>query len=1260
MATCAAIVLNFEDTPDELQDSYCFKLCLSEGISRPPLAKLTIITQSELTTSQLKKILGHLVRIQIIQAAPDFSSSQLASPQYSAAQFSSLQDSVFATTEKTSSRFVQGKVLKVVFVQKVTRHITVNDEVQKQNSFVYELFITSALHALTLSTHSQLINQSPQGVKDLIAHYFQDGQHEIEFTPPTLDSFINFESLLHQENESAYALLVRYLYLKGWNYVLAHGAHDFKELLVLGDELQSPNPLLYDAELKPCAIPHSYDLEQDHTLLQDFNYRCEGQCPIEFEFLLKDQSTAKAEIPEDEIQALAADPFLRFISPNNFSHNDKQQSYKALYRQLRLTKLRQLQNESECITATTSNLVFQPGYAFELKKTSETLPLMVVSSQLMAVAPFPTDRAYPAPTCAEKILTQSLVLLNQSSFTAGIGCLLATHDIIHPECAFDFARLALIEQQLTASHAAQMAASSSGLSSLSANASSNSALSTGQSALTSQLSAGAASSYTSTLSSQVPALGGQANLGSQVNTAMLDAALRFLPRFATAVVCKENGKVDDDVNQVYLVLHDNVACPSLVYACLDETKEIVVVEQCNDLEYFPRLGDHIKVMLLHGRCLYIGRISSGAYNQAFSNQERRNELYSRRFINTSPDKALIKQSFAKKGTASQLDNSKVKTPPSDEKAPPAPTPSTAMLGLDYVDSVIDLVVYHCQNGTLNHFAFGQAVSRNSASIWSQYNEAEPDLLKAYKDMLKAQADYEKANTAYFEELFKAVDSSSGSANSANSANDINAAHSANSANGVNSAQSYNSAHGANSAQNNNSTNVANSAQNNNSGNGTNSAQSDATSVSTKDLEKKSDDFVNAYNLFYLHAAKIAHILQLQPLKGTMLANLHNDSGNVLVGSADGNVELLGAQINTAGDAINLTGKTIKISADDELVLAVGGNAISIDRNGICIESRKWTGVCGMWDAAILLDSMSGISISGMSTDVSGVLGVKLSDPFGSEIEIGGGTIKQSALSSQISSSAGPKDMKLLNEFIISVTNEFISMGKTVSSHDTTYGNAAQNHIYYATNDVFELTDILFCKTKDLISKHKAAHSVSNKAYKTIVLDFAKQLMQIIITMANFTEHFLLCWFPDKLNYVLNSNAPNFTVRDLLRLFSFSYKFLALVAIFPELYATMATTASSSINFAPSELFLDAKDIFVTCQQKVDANHVAAGLIEPDDATTEFQVTPNTMSYAAVGSLAFGAAIMDVRDNNQNDQKQAERQSALDSINKDIADLSPKT
>lgn len=81
---------------------------------------------------------------------------------------------------------------------------------------------------------------------------------------------------------------------------------------------------------------------------------------------------------------------------------------------------------------------------------------------------------------------------------------------------------------------------------------------------------------------------------------------------------------------------------------------------------------------------------------------------------------------------------------------------------------------------------------------------------------------------------------------------------------------------------------------------------------------------------------------------------------------------------------------LEVNASQQITFKVGNNSISITPNGIAIRAIKWTGVPGPMDSAIYMDSIAGVSISGMNCSMSGYLCSGISDGLGNNMKVGAG------------------------------------------------------------------------------------------------------------------------------------------------------------------------------------------------------------------------------------------------------------------------------
>lgn len=1148
MASCEEIKLEIKDGDTLLSDLYVLKIYLSEGISMSPLAKLTVISSQPLSPANLKNLLDKNACVTLIQA----------------------------TGAAQSQRYVQGRITNVTFVQKVSGQVTdtATSEVSTGYSYVYEVSITSALEQLQVHVSCELLqgNKPSEVLEALLTSYYGKDQSFAVDTSALKDADTAFAATLgmySQDNEAAYAVLQRLLCLAQANYCFVHKAKDFGEQLYVAAGLNFPqdssNPAnnvaqLYDDKGNALALSTEFSVEQKDSEIADFTYTCVKKHSPAFEFLGNDDSQEVALSLKDQ-QLLRADPFLQWLCPIQLDRNSKDSAYIALMRRLAQIKRNQLLLQGEEISAHAYNLAFQPNMRFTLTGLGEALKLVVLRSELLAVAPFPDNRAYPAPTHADKCLQLKLTLLNTDSFEkAGYGCLLEPQQLMSPELLFDFHALELFAQTRSSSAGAGAA---------------NGAPAGSQGSASSGGGSGGAAGNGSS-AQQGMALNLEYALNGLNKLQGVATAKRYSenqPQLLTATVCTNTGTALDSISmnwkgRVFLVEQDNLAEPLQVYASLDDTQKLVVVELLNGLEFggmVPRVGSKIKVLMSHGQYLCLGQVATAC--NVFDEEQRQRNLYSRRWSNKKDLRELnVNQSLLTCGSktistrgrtmpqfaknvanplmsvennaqasalflASSLGGLQIPVS-SPEKDVEMPAQAESSLGLEYFDNAFDEVVFHLEHGSLDHLAFNQAVTLNNAALLSQYEQDKKALDQAYSDLCSKQNDYEAAHQAYFTAL---------------------AAPS--------------------------------------------TAQADL-NERKKEREEKSDAYVEAYNTFYDKVKSVVETLHLDNSSGKMQSNLYSRQGDVLLNSAQGNISLLAQGIDEAADSINLSGKTIKISADDKLVLAVGGNAISLDRNGVAIESRKWTGMPGMFDSLFVMDSMSGVSISGLSANISGVLGVNLSDSFGGSIGLANGSSNIGGMTCSIGASINQKSLSNLIRFFINGANEIVNMGLTLGKVDdaTTY-NSLQKGAYFATNDINSLWFNIEKGMGDCSQAH--TQSQTNKCSAMTIVNCINDCLSAIVTLITATEHFMMSFLGATLNQMLSKSTPNYTVRDLIRTLASSLKvFMTLSTVIARMATQGLKKKVASISFSPEELKFDAKDINAVSVEKVVGNNPLAGAQMP--------------------------------------------------------------
>lgn len=144
--------------------------------------------------------------------------------------------------------------------------------------------------------------------------------------------------------------------------------------------------------------------------------------------------------------------------------------------------------------------------------------------------------------------------------------------------------------------------------------------------------------------------------------------------------------------------------------------------------------------------------------------------------------------------------------------------------------------------------------------------------------------------------------------------------------------------------------------------------------------------VAAYN----EAQTLVNVASQGNIRLTANNNSYIQGKNIKL-STPGWKKCYGNGYNVEQGMIELTDfNALTVRAAHSITFQVGNNSISITPSGIAIRALKWSSATGPMDAAIYMDGISGISMSGMSCSMCGVLEAEISDGMGAGISASSG------------------------------------------------------------------------------------------------------------------------------------------------------------------------------------------------------------------------------------------------------------------------------
>lgn len=749
MATCESLTLKLEqDKISCFTNPYVLKLSLIEGISAPLCARMIVLSDQGVPPKTLKGLIGLKAFVTIAQNRGTSAAAAAAAATDSSTE-AAVAIAAALTDSNISQRYAAGHIISASFIQKVPGEHPV---------FVYELMMASAISALCREYHQRTLHHTELAtlLKTLLTlnKSQEPGQSP---DPGTIladqcifdlaalpDNYDHNHININQDNVSNYQELIRLLQLYGLNYFIIPNINTLSERLlitsVLPDKVGSIGVGTAGAVSSPSILPAldtpdrrqqvtsaaHYDCSEPYSVLQDLKYS----------FTQKALSTAA---PENSTETVpdSVSSRLNAAFGITINHNDQTASTAALNERLQYLAAWNDLVGSEQITASARDLAFTPGFRFTESSTGDELNLMVVKSSLLAIAPFPKDRAIPALNFKEKTLALQLELFNENNTIDNLwksfylGCF--APDSSAP--VLPLAELDLLESRLISSVAPISAAVSRTGSAV--NAAAPTAAVTG-------------AAITNSLSRQEERL----LRDPSPDVHLVNATI--CTEQGSAFVTSSDGKSTDYSGLVYLTKGDDrVSHPDSCYAVLegDTQKEPVVVECLSlwgDGLTLPRVGNKIKVLKIRGQYLYFGQM--GPTQTLPVKNENKNEQ-----DKSYDDK--IQQRYDLRWQENELYSrvlQNVLTPAEQKRLTPATTTKEAQkpyalgtgsqaipvaeMGLRNFNNRNDWLFYYYRHGLLDRLAQIMAVSANSADISSEYkNKLKPALdqaAAAYENALK--------------------------------------------------------------------------------------------------------------------------------------------------------------------------------------------------------------------------------------------------------------------------------------------------------------------------------------------------------------------------------------------------------------------------------------------------------------------------------------------------------------------------------------------
>ena len=341
-----------------------------------------------------------------------------------------------------------------------------------------------------------------------------------------------------------------------------------------------------------------------------------------------------------------------------------------------------------------------------------------------------------------------------------------------------------------------------------------------------------------------------------------------------------------------------------------------------------------------------------------------------------------------------------------------------------------------------------------------------------------------------------------------------------------------------------------------------------------DLQKADNELLSNYNSVLEATNSIISSLKISSESSSSMklktdGNLNLSSlGNTAVSSGDdysivsnGNITINTSKEGNGG---------IKIVSHKSITLQSGGSSIVISPNGITLMSRKWAAGTGPFDAAIYMDSISGVNIAGAATSLTSLYSTTIADALGGVVSAKGGSLSLRGNTISLDTHIG------LNALV----NLGVAVADSALQCVTVYEKAKEGCEYtkYAIDEFKNgYYNVLACmgisKKADSTSSGKAKAWIWVSGLVTEALKFIADVidMTVLVLITNKSE------FLDKPCH----EGSNVTGRDSLRLASMSAKLATTLLGMTGLIGKMAWTHASSIGIDKNIRIDSAKSEKVT-------------------------------------------------------------------------------
>lgn len=282
-------------------------------------------------------------------------------------------------------------------------------------------------------------------------------------------------------------------------------------------------------------------------------------------------------------------------------------------------------------------------------------------------------------------------------------------------------------------------------------------------------------------------------------------------------------------------------------------------------------------------------------------------------------------------------------------------------------------------------------------------------------------------------------------------------------------------------------------------------------------------------------------------------------------------------------AATIVADNITITATKALSLSVGGNKITIDMNGVNIVSNKWMhGASGAFDAAIRLDSASGISMSGMTIAAKAGLQCAMADALGGSIATKFGNATIAANSFSVSTNPLYSMIGNLTEFVALTTLE--AGAATSSSKDAANLSATIYCGQMLSGLGRDLERFVSSFSKNVLS--------ANGGWVEFIVDTLSLVHGMIdeaLTAMFMVDSLRTVQGKDSILSRYAAGSKTLTVRDAFRLAALAAKISTmLVAVIPLMAKISSLTATAKLSLTPGSGFeIQGKAFALAVQQSIN-------------------------------------------------------------------------